>query len=50
MYGYNGANDYVNPLGNTVIPKENITYINTVPNPDSEFKGWHMEEMMFSDR
>lgn len=47
MYGYNGANDYVNPLGNTVIPKENITYINTVPNPDSEFKGWHMEEMMF---
>ena len=23
MYGYNGANDYVNPLGKTIIPKEN---------------------------
>lgn len=47
MYGYNGANDYVNPLGNTIIPKENIKYMDTVPNPDGEFAGLHMEEQMF---
>ena len=50
MYGYNGANDYVNPLGNTIIPKENIKYIDTVPNPGSgfdKFAGLHMEEQMF---
>lgn len=50
MYGCNGANDYVNPLGHIIIPKENIRYIDTVPNADGgfeQFAGWHMEEQMF---
>lgn len=51
MYAYNGKNDYVSPLVNTVISKEHTTYLDTVENPNNGIKGkyagYHMLEMFF---
>lgn len=46
MHGINGENDYVNPLGISVIKEENTTYIKTNGDPE-DFVAHHAIEHMF---
>lgn len=51
MYGVNGNNDYVNPLGHTIIPKENIIYLETTTDSNwgigDAYAGYHELEKFF---
>lgn len=47
LYGINGENDYVSPLGNSIIPKEHIRYVKT-PVEKNNFAGYHDIKYMFA--
>lgn len=47
LRGIHGENDYVNVLGNSIIPKENIRYIKT-PVDKNNFAGYHDIKYMFA--
>lgn len=47
IYGIHGENDYVNVLGNSIIPKEHIRYVKT-PVEKTNFAGYHDIKYMFA--
>lgn len=47
LYGIHGENDYVNVLGNTIIPNEHIRYVKT-PVEKTNFAGYHDIKYMFA--
>lgn len=47
IYGIHGENDYVSVLGNSIIPDEQISYIQT-PVTKGNFVGYHDIKFMFS--
>lgn len=47
LYGIHGENDYVNVLGNTIIPDEHIRYVKT-PVEKTNFAGYHDIKYMFA--
>lgn len=49
LRGIHGENDYVNVLGNSIIPTENIRYIKTPVEKDN-FAGYHDIKYMFATR
>lgn len=49
LKGIHGENDYVNGLGNPIIPKENIRYVKT-PVDKRNFAGYHDIKFMFASR
>lgn len=47
IYGIHGENDYVNVLGNSIIPKDHIRYVKT-PVEKTNFAGYHDIKYMFA--
>ncbi|MBD5548084.1 MAG: DUF2974 domain-containing protein [Lachnospiraceae bacterium] len=47
LYGIHGENDYVSALGNSIIPKDHIRYVET-PVEKNNFAGYHDIKYMFA--